>query len=71
MNDENTLNHDEVQAIADRHGLGTVEFEERIALNTHRPMEVGYVWQNRERLLFCKRSQNRLFKLCNEFAKLS
>jgi len=65
------MNHDEMQEFATKNNLGTIQFVSKIALNTGRPMEVGYVWVNGCRELFCKRSQNTNFRLCNEFADLA
>jgi hypothetical protein len=65
------MNHDEMQKIATANNLGFIQFDVKIALNTGRPMEVGYVWVNGHRELFCKRSQNREFYLCNDYAKLA
>lgn len=65
------MNHDEMQKIADENNLGTIEFVTKIALNTHRPMEVGYVWDKEGRSLFCKRSEHTNFRLCNDYAKLA
>jgi hypothetical protein len=64
------MNHNEMQEIATANNLGFIQFEEKIALNTGRPMEVGYVWVNGHRELFCKRSMDRDFYLCNDYAKL-
>jgi hypothetical protein len=53
--------------IAADNNLGPVYFESKLALNTGRPMEVGYVG----RLLFCKTcSGPEGFYLCNEFRRL-
>jgi hypothetical protein len=65
------MNHNEMQNFATNNGLGTIHFETRIALNTGRPIEVGYVWVNGHRELFCKRSQNTEFHLCNDYRKLA
>jgi hypothetical protein len=65
------MNYDEMQDIAAANNLGNIQFVEKIALNTGRPMEVGYVWVNGHRELFCKRSQNTEFYLCNEYRTLA
>ena len=64
------MNHNEMQKIATANNLGTIDFVSKYALNTGRPMEVGYVWVNGYRELFCKRSENTQFRLCNEYANL-
>ena len=64
------MNHNEIQKIATANNLGTIQFVHKIALNTGRPMEVGYIWENGQRNLFCKRSENTQFRLCNEYANL-
>jgi hypothetical protein len=64
------MNHDEIQKIASSKGLGIVHFQFNIALNTGKKFEVGYIFQNKERVLFCKRQSNSspdAFYLCNEF----
>lgn len=64
------MNHNQMQQIANEHNLGTINWVEKIALNTGKPMEVGYVYVDRQRELFCKRSQNSDFYLCNQFREL-
>jgi hypothetical protein len=65
------MNHKEAQDIADKHNLGQIDFVQKIALNTGKPMEVGYVFVNGSRVLFCKKGwSNAGFYLCNEFRKL-
>lgn len=58
----------EVIRIAEENDLGPVHFEDKIAINTGRRMEVGYV---KGRELFCKSSTGPAgFYLCNEFRRL-
>lgn len=67
------MNHKEAQDIATKNGLGTVHFQFNIALNTGRRFEVGYVYENGKRVLFCKRQPDSApdgLYLCNEFRKL-
>lgn len=63
--------YDEMQQIASDNNLGQIQWEEKIAINTGRLIEVGYVWVNKHRELFCKRSGNEMFHLCNEYRKLA
>lgn len=65
------MNHNEMQQIADKHNLGNIWFVEKIALNTGKPMEVGYVYVDGQKELFCKRSHNTEFYLCNRFRELN
>ena len=65
------MNHDEMQKIATKNNLGFIQFEVKIALNTGKPIEVGYVWVNGHRELFCKRTMDRDFFLCNDYGKLA
>ena len=64
------MNHYEVQRIAERVGFGSVSFQIRTALNTGNLIEVGYIYSKGEKILFCKRSKNEKFKLCNGFSSL-
>ena len=65
------MNHKEIQDIAYNNSLGKIEFVEKIALNTGKPMEVGYVFVLGQRSLFCKKGwSNEGFYLCNEFREL-
>ena len=64
------MNHHEVQSIAEMAGFGPVSFEIRTALNTGKPIEVGYVGVKGKRVLFCKRSMNGDFRFCNQFSSL-
>lgn len=66
-------NYNEMQDIADDNNLGRIEWVEKIPLNSTngKPMEVGYVFVENERMLFCKKSWSQKdFYLCNDFAKL-
>lgn len=66
------MNYSEMQAIANKHGLGQIDWVEKIALNTGKPMEVGYVFVDKRRTLFCKKGWlNQDFYLCNEFRELT
>lgn len=66
------MNHCEIQDIAYDHDLGEVRFEWRTALNTGEKFEAGYVIQNDNRVLFCKKSSlSDGFYLCNEFRKFT
>lgn len=62
----------EIEALAEDHDFGRVHWESKIALNTGKPMEVGYVFINGQRLLFCKKgSINPGFYLCNDFRRIN
>lgn len=64
-------NYAEMQSIANKHQLGQIDWVEKIALNTGKPLEVGYVFVNKQRTLFCKRGYSQQdFYLCNEFRGL-
>jgi len=64
------MNYNKMQEIANNHGLGQIDWVEKTALNTGRPMEVGYVFIDKHRVLFCKKGHlNQDFYLCNEFRK--
>ncbi|NDB86609.1 MAG: hypothetical protein EB127_28535 [Alphaproteobacteria bacterium] len=66
------MNYSEMQKIANDNNLGEVYFEERIAINTGKPFEVGYVYVNNYKTLFCKKqSFQKDFYLCNEFRSLT
>jgi hypothetical protein len=66
------MTHDQVQQIAHDSGYGHVQFETRIALNTGRPFEAGFVVVDGKRQLFCKWSRFEAgFYFCNEFRKLT
>jgi hypothetical protein len=68
------MDYAELQEIATKHGLGQVHFQYNIAVNTGREFEVGYIFQNKKRVLFAKRGHNTspdAFYLCNEFSELS
>lgn len=66
------MNYIEMQNIATKHNLGTVYFEERVDLNTGKTMEVGYVYVNNYKELFCKKpSYKQNFYLCNQFCELT
>lgn len=61
-----------MQQIADDHKLGNIYWESKIALNTGKPFEVGYIFVNGSKELFCKKqSFQENFYLCNEFRELS
>jgi hypothetical protein len=47
-----------------------IHFQINIAQNTGKPFEVGYVFCDGRRQLFCKYSVFGGFKLCNEFEEL-
>jgi hypothetical protein len=68
------MNHNQIQEIATKHGLGRVHFQFNTSKNSpFREFEVGYVSVGRSRELFCKRgpdSNPDQFYLCNEYAKL-
>lgn len=65
------MNYSKMQDIADKHNLGRIDWVEKIALNTGKPMEVGYVFVEKQRVLFCKKGwSNQDFYLCNEFRDL-
>ncbi len=65
------MNYSQMQQIADDHKLGNIHWESKIALNTGKPFEVGYIYLNGSRTLFCKRnSDQKDFYLCNEFREL-
>jgi len=62
---------DECQDIATNHNLGKVHWQERIAQNSGKPFEVGYVYVNNCKELFCKKqSFQEKFYLCNDFSEL-
>lgn len=64
------MNHYEMQSIAETAGFGSVSFQIRTALNTGNLIEVGYIYSKGEKILFCKRSMNSNFNLCNQFESL-
>ena len=65
------MNHSEMQELAVRNNFGRIQWEEKIARNDGKPMEVGYVWIDGYRELFCKRGMNTEFRLCNQFDVLA
>jgi hypothetical protein len=65
------MNYNKMQELATKNNFGYIQWEEKIALNTGKPMEVGYVWIDGYRELFCKRSMNTEFRLCNQFDVLA
>jgi hypothetical protein len=66
------MNYEEAQKIAWEHNLGNIDWQEKIALNTGNKFEVGYVYVNGMRELFCKcQSYSNSFYLCNEYRKLN
>ncbi len=65
------LTHEEAQEIATDNDLGVVQFSNRIAQNTGKTIELGHVYQEGRRELFCKRqSHMEGFYLCNQFREL-
>ena len=65
------MNQYDMQEIANKHNLGRIDFVEKIALNTGKPMVVGYVYVDNSRELFCKYSKlENSFYLCNQFREL-
>ena len=63
-----------LQKLADKHNLGRIHWDEKIPLNSTsgKPMTVGYVFKDKQRVLFCKRSfHEQEFRLYNEFEGLS
>lgn len=65
------MNYDEMQTLAIQHNLGAIHWQSKIASNTGNVMEVGYVFVDDEKLLFCKKGYlNDSFYLCNEFRTL-
>jgi len=68
------MNKDQLQQIARANNLGGVWFEWRVAINTGKYFEVGYVYhEDGSRELFCKRQSSSTvddFYLCNEYRKL-
>ena len=66
------MNYEEMQDIATANKLGVVVFENKKALSNGKLFEVGYVFINGEKILFCKnQSLHCKFYLCNEFKKFS
>lgn len=62
------MTYREVESIASEKGYGKVYFEYRTALNTGKEFEVGYVYIDHKKRLFCKcQSNSDDFYLCNEF----
>ena len=71
MKERPLLDVKQIKSVARDNNLGEVYFQEKIALNTGKLFEVGYVYVNGCKELFCKRSSNKnVFFLCNEFEKL-
>jgi len=69
--DRQIYSYKECESLANENGLGKILWEERIAKNTGNPIQVGYVYLNNKRNLFCKKSYNEeKFYLCNDFEKL-
>ena len=65
------MNHSQAQSIANKNNLGNVSFEWRVALNTGEQFEVGYVYVNGSKELFCKKVKNSDgFYLCNQFREI-
>lgn len=65
------MNYSQMQQIADDHKLGNIHWDSKISLNTGKPFEVGYVFVNGSKELFCKRQPSQdNFYLCNEFREL-
>jgi hypothetical protein len=71
----NIMTANEIQEIANQNKLGRVWFQVKIAQNTGREIEVGYIsLKDGSRDLFCKRQSSSnpdQFYLCNEYAKLT
>ena len=68
------MNKCECRSISNKSGYGKIDFQYRIALNTGKEFEVGYVYIDGRKCLFCKRQSNTdetMFYLCNEFAELT
>lgn len=64
------MTREEAQREASTRGLGGVHFQFNVARNTGREFEVGYVFRDGERVLFCKRQSGTAsdaLYLCNEF----
>ncbi len=65
------MNYSEMQDIASRNNFGSIDWVQKIAVNTGNPLEVGYVFIDGQRALFCKKSWSQQnFYLCNEFREL-
>ena len=70
--ERNYYSHSEIESIASRHNLGSVHFQFNLAQNTGRYFEVGYVFVDGRRNLFCKTTPlAEGFYLCNDFSKLN
>lgn len=66
------MDYEQLQFIADMHGLGRIHFQFNVAQNTGKQFEVGYISVDKRRVLFCKRQSNSnpdQFYLCNEYSK--
>ena len=68
----NEDNKEKMIQIAEKFGFGEIEFKTRRALNTGGIFQVGYVYVDGHKELFCKnqRSQGEWY-LCNQFRELS
>lgn len=67
------MDYEQLQFIADMHGLGSIHFQFNTAQNTGNKFEVGYISRAGKRELFCKRQSNSncdQFYLCNEFREM-
>ncbi len=72
MNAAKDLTYQDVRDIANSNNLGQVHFEQRVAVNTGKHFEAGYVFVNHYKELFCKqRSGTDVFYLCNDFRSLA
>lgn len=71
--DRKMWNTAEICCIAINAKLGTVYFEDKACLKTGKPFEVGYVFRNHKKELFCKRNswdEPGFYYLCNDHEKL-
>lgn len=65
------MDRSQAQEVADQHSLGKIYWVEKLALNTGKPIEVGYVMIEGRQVLFCKKpSRQSDFYLCNQFRQL-
>ena len=57
-----------MQSFADKINLGDIIWEDRTAINTGQVFQVGYVYKQGRKTLFCKRQPYQQdYYLCNEF----
>lgn len=73
MTKEEVFTREEIKQIAKNNDLGEVRFEERLAQNTGRMMQVAYVFDDeKQKHLFAKwTSFGEGFFLCNDYAQLA